>query len=482
MIRLRKAPRKKSSLYRKLLCSYVLFSLLVVLLFSGCLLLVSAIISRGNFSGLAPYTITNAKSCKKGLPGILNLNGWIEELDSSYQVKRTMGKKKTAKKSYTPDELFRLVSPNGRQQQHYIGFLNERTDSDGYFLVILGRTEIQITTTILYGPDNSNPIWSRMFLTVFFGLFALMCALMSLFLNRRIKKPLNVLTEGMKRVREGERGIQLHFRTEAEFAEIRDTFNVMSRTLETAMQEKEAAEQKKNKMLLELSHDIRTPLATINSYAVALEQDIVSKKELKRYYGVIRRKAERVTLLADELFTMLKMQSSEYELTKTKDDICEFVRRECAEYYEDASEKGLDMTIAIPDEGMLIDADFSLLKRMMGNLLSNAIKYNLTGSEISITLYKSQKSPSSSHSPKAESNIGFWIYIEIADDGLPISQELKDRLFDDFVRGDRSRKSDGGAGLGLAISKAIAEKHGGSIGYRYESGKNRFLAALPQTF
>lgn len=459
-----KIRNKSGSLYSKLLCSYVLFSLLVVLLFSGSLLIVSVLVSKGSFTGLTPYLITDGESCEKGLPGIMNMDGWIEILDTDYRVTQVLGEKKTSAQSYKPEELFPLLSPGGEPDQKYIGFLNEKTDGRGYYLVILGRTEIRLTTTVLYGPENSNPAWSKLFLAVFFSLFTLMCALMALFLNRRIKRPLKLLSEGMKQVRQGERGVQLSFRAEAEFAEIRDTFNVMSSTLEAAVREKADAEQKKNKMLLELSHDIRTPLSTIRSYAIALEQDVVRGEDLAGYYGVIRRKAERVNLLADELFTMLKMQSSEYELSKTTQDICEFLRRECAEYYEEAQENGLEMTVEISDETICLDADYTLLKRVMGNLLSNAVKHNRTGREIAVALRTDSR---------------MRIEIEVSDDGAPIPENLRKQMFDDFVRGDSSRKTDGGTGLGLAIARAIAKKHGGTVDYRYDSGKNRFTVALP---
>lgn len=476
-----KEKMNKGSLYRKLVGSYVVFSLLTVFVFILCLVLVSAVVSKGNLPGLVPYTLSDQKSCEKAMPGLENIKGWIEELDENYQVRSVMGEKRTKKESYTPLDLFRLTSPNTLKSPEFVGFLNERTDKEGYYLVILGRTEMQLNTTLLYGPDNSDTRWEKLFLILFFGLFAGMTALMAHYLSRRIKRPLMYLAEGMERVRKGERDVRLDFHAEAEFAAIRDAFHVMSRGLEDARREKEEAERKKNKMLLELSHDIRTPIATICSYALALLQGLAAKEDLKKYYETIQCKAERINLLTEDMFTMLKMQSSEYPLHRTREDICEFLRRECAEYFEDAQAKGLEMLIDIPEQPIWMEADYYLLKRVMGNLLSNAMKYNSTGSKIAVTLHADEtRNDTSEVSRHPESNFqtrsGIWIKVE--DDGEPVAEELREHLFDDFTRGDPARKTDGGSGLGLSISKAIVEKHGGELSYQYTGKRNCFLVYL----
>lgn len=458
---------QKGSIYRKLVMSYVLFALLVVFIFGLSLFMVFMTVTRGKAMGLAsPYAITDAHGCQQSMQGIINMGGWIEELDDTLSVTNILGEKKTQQQKYTPKELFRFLSGNDIFETEYIGFLNERTDQEGYYLVMFGRGDMRLTSTVLYGPDNSDPRWNKLFLLVFFGLFTGLCVLLGYYLSRRIKRPLSILMEAMERVQRGEENVVLNFQAEAEFAGIRDAFNIMSSSLEQAKREKQEAERKRDRLLLELSHDIRTPIATINSYAFALEQDLVDSKEQKRYYEVIRQKAQRVNQLAEDMFTMLKMQSSEYMLSCTKGDLCEFLRRECAEYYEEALEKGMEFIIKIPEEPVLVEADFILLKRVTGNLFSNAIKYNQKGFALQVSLLLPDAKPFQTG------------VIEIADDGEEIAEELREHIFDDFIRGDRARKSDGGTGLGLSIAKAIVEKHGGELSYCYQDGWNQFRVEL----
>lgn len=156
------------------------------------------------------------------------------------------------------------------------------------------------------------------------------------------------------------------------------------------------------------------------------------------------------------------MGSDRYRLHKTVGNICEFLRQQCAEYYNDAEKAGLELTVDIPDEPILLEADYRLLSRAFGNLLENAGKYNRTGKNIFVSVAKTAE----------------YTIIEIADDGAPVQPEIRNVLFDAFARGDQARKTDGGTGLGLSIAKAIIEKHNGQIAYEYRAGKNVFSITL----
>jgi len=287
---------------------------------------------------------------------------------------------------------------------------------------------------------------------------------MGYYLRAKINRPLKQLVNAMKQVQEGTEGLRLDFKTEAEFALIRDAFNQMIDSLEQARAEREESEKSKNRILLELSHDIKTPIATINSYAVALEQGLVTEEKEQMYYETIRLKAERVNKMADDMFTMLKMKSREYKIGKDEKDICEFLRRQCVQYYEEAANRGLEIAARIPEKHIFCKADFLLLERVVGNLIENAMKYNKTGDRILVTLDEEEKE----------------IRITVQDDGLPIhNSEVAGDIFEAFVRGDKSRRTDGGTGLGLTIAREIVEKHSGTISYVYEEKWNIFIFTIP---
>ena len=254
----------------------------------------------------------------------------------------------------------------------------------------------------------------------------------------------------------------LDFKAEAEFEQIRDSFNEMVQKLKEQEQEKIRLEKQKNQMLLELSHDINTPIATIKSYANALEAGLVPKEKEASYYHTIDLKADRVSNLAENMFTLLKMDNPDYMLQLGRCDMCELLRKTCGEYYDEIEEKGFAFEIEIPEEPCYVLLDEKLFSRVISNLLSNAIKYNETGRKIMLLMEEKETE----------------LQIDVMDDGELLDQETGNMLFQAFVRGDKTRKSDGGTGLGLSIAKVIVEKHGGNIQYRNRSGCNCFQIRL----
>lgn len=152
------------------------------------------------------------------------------------------------------------------------------------------------------------------------------------------------------------------------------------------------------------------------------------------------------------------MDNPDYHLSTKKVNVCEFLRKICAEYYDEIKEARYDFIIEIPEEKLIADIDEKLFARVVGNLLSNAKKYNKSGHMIGAVCVQEHEK----------------IRIKVADDGEAIDEMLAEQMFFAFVRGDKTRKSDGGTGLGLAISKIIVEKHGDTITYLRENGKNVF--------
>ena len=99
---------------------------------------------------------------------------------------------------------------------------------------------------------------------------------------------------------------------------------------------------------------------------------MVPDADVPKYYETIARKADRVNTLSEDLFTMLKMESAEYQLDLQTLDLSELTRQICAEYYEEITDAGFSFSITIPDEPVWISGDERLLARVITNLLTNA--------------------------------------------------------------------------------------------------------------
>uniref|UniRef100_UPI0040564919 HAMP domain-containing sensor histidine kinase n=1 Tax=Acetatifactor sp. TaxID=1872090 RepID=UPI0040564919 len=456
---MKKTFRMKKGIFQKLVISYIVFSIVLLSGFVATLLISAVTITSGDTNTLCPYEVVDSEGNITNLETVTNLDGWIEELDENYKVINVYGEKKTEQVKYTQEEIYYITRMKQGDDKEYIGFMNPVVKKKRYFLVIYATNVMQVETSIILDPASSGSNqWFAFAMMVFGMIYLASCLLLSLYLRRKIKKPLDKLIDGMEQVQEGKTNVVLDFKTEVEFEKIRDTFNRMANQLEQEKKEKQDAIRKKNHLILELSHDIKTPIATIKSYANALEAGLVPAEKIQDYYHTIDLKADRITNLSEDMFMLLKMENPDYILQLRKTDLSELLRKICVEYYEELTESGFEFDIDIPEQACMTMLDARLFTRVISNLLTNAKKYNRLGNYIGLRMQLIEE--------------GFEI--DVLDDGEALNEELVMDLFEAFVRGDKARKSDGGTGLGLAISRAIMQKHKGSIGYQRVDDKNCF--------
>lgn len=452
-----KKQKKKGSIFPKLLVSYFLFSAVAIVVIFVSLLLQLVTMAGGNVEKMIPSMLVKEDGSLDVLDSVYRAKGWVEKLDEEYQVLEVYGEKQTDTMSYTERELLNAIRIDALEKEYHTFW--EPTQNGGY-LFIYPQEVMKISFNFeLEQVETTTAGMGILLLMVF--LLAVDGLLASWYIYNKIRKPLKQMLVGMQRVADGEEHVRLALRAEGEFLEIVEAFNTMNDSLEQEKAEKEKLQKERNQMLLELSHDLKTPLATIKSSAMALAEGVVREEELERYYHTIAAKGDRVNTMADDMFTMLKMESTDYQPEKEEIDLCEMVRQICAEYYEEMSYLNVD--IDIPEKRIPIMADRRLLVRTIANLLTNAVKYNQTGTELAIQVLEENDTVS----------------VMVEDDGKEIAKEVQQSMFQPFVRGDKSRRTSGGTGLGLAIARGVARKHGGDVSYEYVERKNRFVLRLP---
>ena len=216
---------------------------------------------------------------------------------------------------------------------------------------------------------------------------------------------------------------------------------------ENRIQKEREYERKRNLLLSDLAHDIKTPITTIVGFSKALQDKTVKKENVDRYLDALYVKAMQISDLINLLFEYVKLDSAGYKLNKTTENICEVLRGSVARLYTDFEEHEMPLEINIPEENIFCQVDKTQMERAINNLLVNAIKHNpdKTRVEVSLTL---------------ENKVSV---ISISDSGEQIDRETATSLFDPFVQGDKSRASGRGNGLGLSIAKKIVEMHGGQL-------------------
>jgi len=212
-------------------------------------------------------------------------------------------------------------------------------------------------------------------------------------------------------------------------------------------------EEKRNLLLSDIAHDIKTPITAMSGYAKALSDGLVPEEKQREYLQSIYTKSMRVSDLINMMFEYIKLDSAGYSLSLAKEDVTELTRIVAAECYQDFEEAGIEFEIEISDTPCIMEVDKLQLSRVITNLLNNAVKYLNPGNTVKLQLIDN-------YDKHLYRNT---VQIRVADDGEQISDELADDIFTPFSRGDQARSTKGGNGLGLSIAYKIIELHKGTL-------------------
>lgn len=210
-------------------------------------------------------------------------------------------------------------------------------------------------------------------------------------------------------------------------------------------------ERRRNLLLSDIAHDIKTPITTICGYSKALSEGVAQEEKRMDYLNAIYGKALRIDELITLLFEYVKLDSEGYILHKEPGDLAELLRETIAAHYADFEEKQIALTIDIPDDGIPCEMDSLQIGRAITNLLTNALRYGREKGKVLVRLRDD--------------------VLTVADDGKPIDPDFAERIFDPFSREDSSRRTKEGSGLGLSISAKIVEMHGGELLLNQEFGE-----------
>ncbi len=211
----------------------------------------------------------------------------------------------------------------------------------------------------------------------------------------------------------------------------------------------EEADRRKDEFLAVLSHELRNPLAPIRNSVFLLRRGASADAALRdRVLGVVERQVEHLTRLVDDLLDVTRITRGKIELRRERVDLAGLVRRTGDDHRPLAQERGVELTIEVPDAPVTIEGDPTRLMQIVGNLLQNAVKFSSRGGRVSLAM--------AVRDGNAE--------IRVRDEGAGIDAGLLEHLFQPFVQAERTlARSGGGLGLGLALVKGLAEMHDGAV-------------------
>jgi two-component system, OmpR family, sensor kinase len=233
-----------------------------------------------------------------------------------------------------------------------------------------------------------------------------------------------------------------------ELGELVDTFNSMLARLESAF-------TSMSTFTANASHELRAPLALMRSEVEGALSRSRTPEEYRRVLESLEHEVEHLSRLSDQLLILARADAGALVPSRETVDVADFLHETAARWQDVAKKRGSRLEVAAPSHGRL-DADPALLRRVVDNLIDNAVRHTATGTPVTLRGFEAN---------------GGWD-IEVADHGPGVALEDRDRLFTRFGRADSARSpEDGGAGLGLALSAAIARAHGGTLELVREDGQ-----------
>jgi signal transduction histidine kinase len=252
-----------------------------------------------------------------------------------------------------------------------------------------------------------------------------------------------------------------------EIAELGRVFNRMADTLKANMEKLEQTDSLRRELVANVSHDLRSPLTSIQGYVETLlmKQESLSGERQREYLQVILSDAVMLNELVHQLFELSKLEARQMQPQIERFVLTELAQDVYGKYRARADALKLELRSEFPEKLLFVQGDIHMIERVLSNLIENALAHTPAGGSLSLRL---EESPGR-------------VRVQLVDSGAGIAAEELPHIFERFFSGRRgTNASRGGSGLGLAIAQKIMELHGSQIQVESEPGRgSTFWFELP---
>lgn len=302
------------------------------------------------------------------------------------------------------------------------------------------------------------------------GLVAFVLSILLAYLiARSIAKPLQRVTLATEKMARGDYDQQLSITSPDEVRRLATSFNVMA-------QEVKASRQAQRDFVANVSHELKTPLTSIQGFSQAILDGTARDAEAQRHAAqIINDEAERMARLVNELLDLAKLDAGQIVMARDPVDMGQLLRGCVEKLTPQAGQGSVELRL---DLGTLppLTGDNDRLAQVFTNLIDNALKHTSQGGRVTVVAKQVMGTPA-----RKGERVVSEIEVSVADMGSGIPPEDLSRIFERFYQVDKSRRREGkGAGLGLAIAKEIVQAHGGQIKAESVVGVGtKFTVTLP---
>lgn len=268
-----------------------------------------------------------------------------------------------------------------------------------------------------------------------------------------ITKPMDSLTAGANRIKNGELTENVEYSGDDEFAEVCSAFNDMQSSLLAEREKTKSYEKARADMTAGISHDIRTPLTVVKGSIKAVMDGVVEGEAAKRLLETAYSRTDDINALLEQLFYISKLETGSMPMNMQKINIADFIKKYADE--KKCLNGDVKLSFETGSDLMYVMTDIEQLKRIFDNLYENSRKYAKSDKlEISITAKEK----------------GDKCEIRFSDNGVGVDEDKLEHIFEEFYRCDAARNDRNGSGLGLYTVKCLVEAMNGEVTAKNENG------------
>lgn len=306
--------------------------------------------------------------------------------------------------------------------------------------IIMHSPLYEITNTI---QEVHKIIWATMAISF------IISAIVIYFLSKKLSQPLQSMDQAAKKLALGDFSQRVDVYTEDEIGRVTHTFNNMAEQLEKM-------EDNRRSFISAVAHELRSPLTLIKGFVQGIVDGTVEADDQSKYLQIILKETTRLGKLISNLLDVQRMESNAYPIHPEHFDINELIRRTLLKYEEEIERRKIEMNLDFRENTLIVLADRDGIEQVLSNLIENAMKFVEEGGTIGIGVQDK----------------GDKAWIDIKDNGIGISKEEQQVIWNKFYKVDKARnRNKEGTGLGLHIAKQIIERHGEQIQVESELGK-----------
>jgi len=315
---------------------------------------------------------------------------------------------------------------------------------NGYLYIVIGGELFDSARELIGESYLARTIIRSLLITVFFT------GVIGLILFAFLTRPLRQMNEVVKNFKNGQYKDRVPFKGNDEFSELGASFNAMADTIENNIEELKETDRLRRELVANVSHDLRSPLATLKGYVETLQMknEKLNSSERHNYLDILIDTINGLEKLVEDLFELSKLDAkqvkAQFEPFAIKDLIYDVIMK----FRPKAERKNIKIDADIPDRMPQVFADVGLIERVLSNLIENSIRYTPENGSVKISVVNENR----------------HVRVKVSDTGQGIEEDQIPHIFERFYRVEKSRAGNtGGSGLGLAIANKIMEVHNSKI-------------------